>query len=192
MPVEAELTALVRDSDLVRATLGTFAPVERSTYADTYYDHPDRSLDARGYELRVRTVTTADRTRTVLTYKQPPVHDTGSKPEHETVVDDPDVLRETFLGLGLTVLIEFSKHCDNYRFTCGGRDLLATVVEIPELPGQTFLEVETAAEPHDVDAALDVVRSVLVDLGVADADLSTQSYTDRVAAQRAERARSEP
>ncbi|MCP2255925.1 adenylate cyclase, class 2 [Prauserella aidingensis] len=187
MPVEAELTALVRDPHLVRTTLGGLAPVERSTYADTYYDRPDHSLDAAGYELRVRTVTTADRTRTVLTYKQPSVHGTGSKPEHETTVADPDVLRETFLGLGLTVLTEFRKHCDNYRFTRDGRDVLATVVEVPELPGQTFLEVETVAEPDEVEAALGVVRSVLAELGVVESDFSTVPYTDRVAAQRAGR-----
>lgn len=186
MPVEAELTAVVPDPGRVRADLAALAEAEHSVYADTYYDRPDRGMDADGYELRVRTITTGQHRRTVLTYKQPPVADgQGSKPEHETTVADADVLRTVFTGLGLVVAIEFEKHCENYRFTRHGRALLATLVRVPELDGQTFLEVETTAEPDDVPAALEVIRGVLSELGIGEDDLSTHSYTDRVAAQRA-------
>ena len=42
----------------------------------------------------------------------------------------------------------------NYRFTRDGRDLLATLVHVPELDG-TFLEIETVvAETRDIDSAL--------------------------------------
>lgn len=185
MPVEAELTATLRDPEHVRAGLSTRATVERATYADVYFDRPDHSMDAEGYELRVRTVTTETDRRVLLTYKEPPVDGgQGSKPEHETTAADPGVLRTIFEGLGLVELIAFEKRCENYRFTERGRDLLATVVEIPELDGQTFIELETIAEPDDVDAALQVVRAVLGELGVTDADLTTESYTDRVAARR--------
>lgn len=186
MGVEAELTAVLRDPDRVRAELAQRAEAEPSTYADTYYDRPDHSMDAEGYELRVRTITTGDTRRVVLTYKQPPVQDgQGSKPEHETTVADREVLHTLFTGLGLVVLIAFEKHCTNYRFTEQGRELLATVVRIPELGGQQFIEVETITGPDDVPAALSVVRGVLAGLGVTDADLSTTSYTGRVAARRA-------
>jgi adenylate cyclase class 2 len=186
MPVEAELTATVSDPSRVRAQLADRATVERSTYADTYYDWPDHSLDRNGFELRVRTITTGDTRRVILTYKQPPV-DTASrsKPEHETEVDNAAVLYETFIGLGLVELISFEKHCENYRFSAQGRDLLATVVEIPELDGQVFIELETMAEPDDVTGALAVVRAVLADLGITDRDAVTDSYTDMVAAHRA-------
>jgi len=185
VPVEAELTATVRDAARVRAGLADRADVERSTYADTYYDWPDHSLDGSGFELRVRTITTGADERVVLTYKQPPVDaDSRSKPEHETVVGDAAVLHEAFIGLGLVELISFEKHCENYRFSEQDRDLLATVVEIPELDGQVFIELETMAEADDVTAALDVVRAVLADLGVTDQDAVTDSYTDMVAARR--------
>ncbi|MGH3718895.1 MAG: hypothetical protein ACRDRI_08660 [Pseudonocardiaceae bacterium] len=36
----------------------------------------------------------------------------------------------------------------------------------------------------DVDAALDVVRSVLHELGIEDSDLTTQTYTNAVATRR--------
>ncbi|MGH3693595.1 MAG: hypothetical protein ACRDRX_06300 [Pseudonocardiaceae bacterium] len=61
---------------------------------------------------------------------------------------------------------------------------IATVVTIPELAGQTFIELETLADAGDVDAASDIVRSVLRELGIEDSDLTTQAYTDAVAAQR--------
>jgi adenylate cyclase class 2 len=183
--IEAELTALLRDPDQVRAELAARAgPPETSVYTDTYYDRPDSSMDAAGYELRVRTVITGESIRILLTYKQPAVSEWGAKPEHETVIADAKVLDTIFTGLGLIELIAFRKDCDNYRFTAYGRELLATVARIPELHGQTFLELETLAEPDDLDAAHAVLRTVLTELGVRLADLSTISYTDRVKRQR--------
>jgi adenylate cyclase class 2 len=185
MPVEAELTAVVQDPDCVRAALADRADPEHSTYADTYYDRPDNSLDADGYELRVRTVTTGESTRILLTFKEPAVDDdSGSKPEHETEIGSAKVVDTILTRLGLVELISFEKHCDNYRFAEGERELLATVVQIPELDGLTFIELETIAEQDDVSAALQVVRDVLGSLGVAENDLTTESYTDRVAARR--------
>jgi adenylate cyclase, class 2 len=182
--VEAELTAVLRDPDHVHAELTKRAQPETSVYADTYYDRPDHSMDRNGYELRVRTITTGDTRRVVLTYKEPAVHDSGSKPEHETTVANPDVLGTLFAGLGLVELIAFEKHCTNYRFTDHGRDLLATVTQIPELDGQTFLELETMTAPSQVPAALTVLHAVLSELDVTDDDLSSESYTDRIAARR--------
>jgi adenylate cyclase, class 2 len=186
MVVEAELTAVLREPARVRAELAKRADPEVSVYADTYFDRPDRSMDAAGYELRVRTITTHGASRAVVTYKEPEVGGSRSKPEHETIVGDARVMHTIFTGLGLVELIAFEKHCDNYQFSVRGRDLLATVVQIPDLDGQTFVEVETMAEPDDVPTALAVVRGVLLELGVTDEDLTTESYTDRVAARRAD------
>jgi adenylate cyclase, class 2 len=183
--IEAELTAELARPEHVRAELGRRAQPETSTYADTYYDRPDQSMDAAGYELRVRTITSGTTTRVVLTYKEPAVDSSGSKPEHETIVADPAVVHTIFLRLGLVEHIAFRKHCDNYRFIARGRELLATVVQIPELVGQTFLELETMAEPADVPDALAALHAVLGELGVTDEELTTESYTDRVAARRA-------
>jgi adenylate cyclase, class 2 len=184
--VEVELTAVLPDPDRVRTELDRRAKPESSVYADTYYDRPDLSMDADGYELRVRTISTSTSSRIVLTYKEPAV-EIGSKPEHETIVADADVLRTIFTGLGLVEAITFEKHCDNYRFAAGGRDLLATVVRIPDLDGQTFLELETMAAHDDVSDAMVIVRDVLHELGVGEEDLTTESYTDRVKATRAGR-----
>ncbi|MEO7196821.1 MAG: class IV adenylate cyclase [Pseudonocardiaceae bacterium] len=183
MAVEAELKAFVRDPECLHATLSARAVGERSIYSDRYFDYPDRGWTRQGYELRVRAVTNElDRTRALLTFKQPTVdHASGSKPEHETAVENADALLTV---LGVEQIIAFEKQCVNYRFTAQGRDLLATVVTVPELAGQTFIELETLADPGDVDAALHVVRSVLRELGIEDSDLTTQAYTDAVTTRR--------
>ncbi|HEX6443605.1 MAG TPA: class IV adenylate cyclase [Streptosporangiales bacterium] len=177
--IEAELKARVHAPDTVRARLAGLADEEAATYADTYYDWPDRRLTNGGWELRVRVVETDAGRRTLLTYKEPPADTgSGSKPEHETAVDDDRPVDVMLRGLGLTVLVELTKHCRNYRFRVHGRDMLATLVTVPELHG-TFLEVETIAEPNELDAALGAVRAVLDDLDLLD-DLDATDYTDAV------------
>jgi len=184
--VEAELKALARDPERIHTALSQRAVGEHSIYTDRYFDYPDRGWTRQGTELRVRTIVgELGPTQALLTFKEPAVdHASGSKPEHETVIGDADVLITVLTALGVEPIIAFEKHCVNYRFTTHGRDLLATVVTVPELAGQTFIELETIADRDDVDAALDVVRSVLRELGIEDSDLTTQAYTNAVAAQR--------
>ncbi len=116
----------------------------------------------------------------------------GSKPEHETAAENADVLATVLTALGVKELIAFEKHCVNYRFTALGRDLLATLVTLPELDGQTFIELETMTEADKLDAALDVVRSVLRELGISEDDLTTETYTEAVATQRRRKHRRSP
>lgn len=178
--IEAELKARVRDPEGLRARLRRRAEEEISVYRDTYFDRPEGALTAEGRELRIRIVETGNGRRSILTYKEPAVDEaSGSKPEHETQVADPQVIDTMLRALGAVELVAFSKHCANYRFTERGRDFLATVVTVPELDG-TFLEVETRADGDDLDTALADVRAVLADLGITDADLTTEQYTDAV------------
>lgn len=184
--VEAEMKALARNPERIHAALSQRTVGERSIYCDRYFDYPDRGWTRQGNELRVRTVTgELGLTQALLTFKEPAVDEaSGSKPEHETAVGDVDVLVTVLTALGVEQIIAFEKRCVNYRFTAQGRELIATVVTIPELAGRTFIELETLADPGDVDAALGLVRSVLHELGIEDSDLTTQAYTDAVATQR--------
>lgn len=91
---------------------------------------------------------------------------------------------EIFRALGLEHLVAFEKHCANYRFTAKGRDLLATMVTVPEIDG-TFVELETLADEAGLTAALGDVRAVLGELGIAEDDLTTEQYTDAVIRARA-------
>lgn len=91
---------------------------------------------------------------------------------------------EILRALGLEHLVAFEKRCANYRFTAKGRDMLATVVTVPEIDG-TFLELETLTGEADLVAALGDVRAVLGELGITKDDLTTEQYTDPVMRARA-------
>jgi adenylate cyclase, class 2 len=123
--------------------------------------------------------------RAVLTYKEPAADAVSrSKPEHETKVADAAVVDEILRALGLEHLVALEKHCANYRFTAQGRDMLATVVTVPEIDG-TFVELETLTDQDDLAAALGDVRAVLGELGIREDDLTTEQYTDAVMRARA-------
>lgn len=182
--IEAELKARVHAPEAVMRLLDERAEARVEVYRDTYYDRPDGSLEKAGEELRVRTVHGADGTRTVLTYKGAAVdEESDSKPEHETRVEAADAAHAILRGLGHVEVIAFEKRCRNYDFEAYGRQLLATLVRVPELNG-TFLEVETLVDENEVTAALDDIRAVLADLGIGADDLTRETYTGAVATQR--------
>jgi adenylate cyclase class 2 len=182
--IEAELKARVHAPEHVMRLLDERATARVDVYRDTYYDRPDGSLEKGDQELRVRTVHGPDGTHTLLTYKDAAVDEaSGSKPEHETRVEDADQAHAILQGLGHVVLIAFEKRCRNYDFTARGRKMLATLVRVPEIDG-TFLEVETLVSEDDVAAALDDIRAVLAELGIGAEDLTRETYTGAVAAQR--------
>ncbi|WP_405436670.1 class IV adenylate cyclase [Streptomyces avidinii] len=183
--IEAELKARVHAPEETLRQLDARAGGRAEVYRDTYYDTPDGALEARDEELRVRTVHGAEETRTVLTYKGARVdEESGSKPEHETRVEDAEAVHAMLRGLGYVPAIAFEKRCRNYDFEARGRQMLATLVRVPEVDG-TFLELETIAEEKDLAAALDDVRAVLAELGIDKGDLTRELYTDAVRAHRA-------
>ncbi|WP_020117555.1 class IV adenylate cyclase [Streptomyces canus] len=182
--IEAELKARVHVPEAVMRQLDERAAARVEVYQDTYYDRPDGSLEKADQELRVRTVHGPDGLRTLLTYKDAAVdEESGSKPEHETQVADSEAAHTIFQGLGYVPVIAFQKRCRNYDFTARGRQMLATLVRVPEIDG-TFLEVETLVDEDEVPAALEDIRAVLAELGIAPGDLTRETYTGAVAAQR--------
>jgi len=80
-------------------------------------------------------------------------------------------------------VIAFEKRCRNYTFKAQDRQMLATLVRVPEIDG-TFLEVETLVEADHVQAALADIREVLAELGIAGEDLTRELYTNAVRARR--------
>ena len=178
--IEAELKARVRDPAALRVRLLTLAVGESSVYHDSYYDWPAGNLGVDGRELRLRLVDAEGRRSALLTYKEPAVESiSGSKPEYETRVEDPSAVDVMLRGLGLACIVAFEKHCTNYRFAASGRQMLATVVRVPELDG-TFIELETMTQDDDTDAALADVRALLKQLGIVEDDLTSEQYTDAV------------
>jgi adenylate cyclase class 2 len=182
--IEAELKARVRDPERALELLEERATGRAEVYQDAYYDTADQALSGSDRELRVRTIHGADDTRSVLTYKGARVDNaSGSKPEHETCVEDPSAVHAMLRGLGYVPLIQFEKRCRNYDFTAHGRKMLATLVRVPEIDGD-FIELETLVEPDQLPDALADVRAVLGELGIDVGDLTTDTYTDAVAASR--------
>ncbi|MFD9726167.1 class IV adenylate cyclase [Streptomyces sp. NPDC059072] len=179
--IEAELKARVPDREALVQLLDKLTEARPEVYQDTYYDTAERALEARDAELRVRTVESADGTaRTILTYKSAAVDTaSGSKPEHETAVTDPDAVHAVVRGLGYEPVITFSKHCLNYDIVVRGRRMLATVVQVPEIDG-TFVEVETMTDAEGLTDALQDVRAFLAGLGINEEDLTRELYTDAV------------
>lgn len=186
--IEAELKARVRDPQRVRGELELRAPGVMATYRDVYYDRPGGELTAGGRELRVRVVEDADGRRCLLTYKGAAVDPaSGSKPEHEIRADDPASVDAILSGLGFVHVIAFEKRCVNFAISARGRAMTATLAQVPELAGRTFLEVESLVEAEpDVQPALADIRRLLGELGIAEGDLTTELYTDAVAAHRAQ------
>lgn len=183
--IEAELKARVRNPEHVHALLEERAAGRAEVYHDTYYDTPEQTLTGGDRELRVRTVHGPDSTRTMLTYKGARVDEvSGSKPEHETTVEDPAAIHAMLRGLGYEPVIEFEKRCRNHSFEAVGRKLFATLVQVPEVGGQHWIELETIVPDEQLQDALADVRAVLAELGIADGDLTTEQYTDVVAASR--------
>jgi adenylate cyclase, class 2 len=186
VPIEVERKARVSDPERIKALLARRASAEASTYHDTYYDWPDSRLERDGgQELRVRLVENdGGQLRVLLTFKAAML-DRSSTPEFETTVGDLSAADAILTGLGLVHLVAFHKRCVNYTFRANGHDIKATVVQVPELEGETFLEVETIIDDRgQTVAASNAVHSVLGDLGLSDEDLTDELYVDRVRARR--------
>lgn len=186
--IEAELKARVHDPEYVRGQLDRLAEGRAEIYQDTYYDAPSGSLGSKDQELRVRTIHGPNSTRSLLTYKGTRIDSaSGSKPEHETLVDNPEAVHTMLRELGFVPAIAFQKRCRNYEFNSRGRSFLATLVQVPEIDG-TFLEVETLVpEEKELSSALDDVCSAMSELGIRADDFTTELYTNAVAAKRAMR-----
>lgn len=178
--IEAELKARLVNPEQVRRRLDELAPGAVEEYRDTYFDTPTGDLERDGRELRIRTILGQDGPRHVVTRKGAPVDEvSGSKPEREEEVPDPEVAADQLAADGYRPVLSFTKRCVNYRLAAEGRQFLATLVTVPELAG-TFLEVETLVEAQDLESALRAVRRVMASLGVRDGELTTDTYTDAV------------
>lgn len=185
--IEAELKARVHTPEAVARALDERAEGRAETYQDTYYDLPGGGLRARDEELRLRIVADHDTRdkRTLLTFKGAAVDEaSGSKPEYETRVEDSQAAHAILEHLGFVPAIVFEKRCRCYAFEAHGRPMLATLVRVPELDG-TFLEIETMVqEETDVTAALDAIRTVFDELGIAPEAITRELYTEAVEAAR--------
>jgi adenylate cyclase, class 2 len=178
--IEAELKARVREPAALHQRLVMLAAGQRSVHHDTYYDWPSRTLSADGRELRMRMIEAAGERRALFTYKEPAIDSaSGSRPEYETHLDHPSAVDVILRSLGLECIVAFEKRCTSYRFAVSGREMLATVVQVPELDS-TFIELQTVTSEDGAAAALTDVRALLARLGIEEGDLTSEPYAEAV------------
>ena len=133
MAVEAELKALVRNPDRIHSALSRRAVGKYSTYSDRYFDYPDRAWNRCGNGA----------VRCSPSKNQPWIQPADRNPSMRRPSRMPKCW-SCSPHWGVEQIVAFEKRCVNYRFTAQGRDLIATVVTVPELAGQTFIELETS------------------------------------------------
>lgn len=179
--IEVELKARVPDRDTTLAWLNHRSTAEASIYRDTYYDWPDSTLENNGrQELRVRIIETDHTSRVLFTYKGAML-DAASTPEHETTVTDATALDAILTNLGLEPVIAYEKHCLNYTFHASDHDITTTVVQVPELGGDTFVEIETLVPSNDqIDQATKLIHTILTEIGLGAEHLAPEFYVDMV------------
>ena len=163
MAIEVELKVSVPDRPSVVGWLAAQAAGEPSTFRDTYYDWPDGSLEregrkgAAGPDRRPR-----GRVSGRWSTFKAPMLDSTSTPEYETSVTD--AIRASTRSSAASV----SPTPSPTRITASttGSDhsrahaITATVVDVPELPDDTFLEVEAlVGDGDDTSDALAALRS---------------------------------
>lgn len=184
MPIEVEIKARIPEHP---RHLTDHAKPVASTYRDTYYDTPDGALEHDGRELRVRVVEleTGELT-TVLTHKGSRIDD-AAQPEHEATVANANEIADVLAGLGYVPVLVFEKRCVNYRFTRHQRDITVTVVQVPEIGEDTFVEIETIAlDDAEIPDATAAIYSVLTDLlGLDNNAITDETYTGAVRHHRA-------
>jgi adenylate cyclase class 2 len=99
---------------------------------DTLYDTPTASLRDSGRVLRLR----ADGAHAAVTLKGPVTSATMKvRDEHETAVDDLDVMRRVFAELGLQPWFRYQKYRE--EFAAPG-----VTITVDETPVGTFVELE--------------------------------------------------
>lgn len=179
---EAEIKWVVDDRSGVREALNSYASPREETYRDEYFVHPAVVPPGSPREFRVREIRRPGAaSRSLLTFKDRVVDaESGSKREHEVAVAEPGALSAMLRAMGFDLDISLTKNCENWEFTHEGREVLATLVSVPELSGH-FLEIETLASVEsDVAGCLAGLRRLASDLGLRRADETTAAYTESV------------
>lgn len=190
-PTETELKLRVDDHAPVRERLSQLGARHLGTVLEhnRLFDHPDASLRRRDCGLRLRTVhpvaqpqadsghphqsTHADAAG-CLTFKGPRKAGTDGfkiRPEWETEVENPAALEQILHQLNLDTALTYTKTRDSWQ-------LGVLRVELDTVPSLgCFVELEAPITPFaDAAAAVQLVESALVDLGLANAPRVVEGY----------------
>ena len=181
---EVELKAIVRNKS---ATIEQIEELCDETglklvYDDVYLDK-ENTLTVADKELRLRNKTNRDsgESRFFLTFKDSPFDEKSkSKPEFETEITDFNTAIAIFKKLGYSISMRYTKECLIYNLTYRDIKLEVSIVELPELKN-TFIEVETQTETEkDTKLLFKILHEFLNQIGISQADLTSQYYVDAI------------
>lgn len=165
MAYEVEQKYRVKDSRDISERLAMVGAVcgEPIRQVDAYFAHPARDFAQTDEALRLRRVGETN----VVTYKGPKI-DRATKTRRE--IELPlangglsfEQWRELLTALGFRATAEVAKTRTPYRLEIEARSLEVVLDEVDQLG--SFVEIETAAEEEDLDAARDVVAKLAAEL----------------------------
>jgi adenylate cyclase class 2 len=126
-----------------------------------YFDFSDRLLEKGGKILRLR----QKGAESILTYKELISKDEAKiMDEYELTIDDFELIKRIFEGIGLSPLYEFNKHRTTYK-------LNQTHFEIDKYPDiPAFLEIETPD--------LNTINEMVSKLGFSREEVNSYSIKD--------------
>lgn len=184
--IKASLHAVPAEIAAKASALG-FEPDYTCTEDDTYYNGIDRDFRKTDEALRIRSHTQGGRTDTLLTYKGAKQDSVSmTREELETAAEDADTLRRILSALGFRPVLHVVK---KRQSLAGTSDYAGIHVCLDEVEGLgAFIELEDVA-PEDISDAerasrLNRLLSLLDQLGIDRADLTTRSYLEMLLAGR--------
>jgi len=157
-------------------------------YHDQYFDDSEHSVTGSQREVRLRTIVDENtgNAESFLTYKHPPFdQETRSKQEEESQVHNPDTIEDMLEEDGFYPYLAFEKHCHGLELPWDGKRIEVALVNIDSLHDR-YIELEILEDQQQAAMEdLDLLRSFAAELGLGEAQRTSEYYTDLVAAAQA-------
>ncbi|MGL4463240.1 MAG: class IV adenylate cyclase [Planctomycetia bacterium] len=184
MTLEVELKFRVDDPTafLSKPPLVAAKPLPVERHADRYFNHPSRDFAATDEAVRLRRVGASNR----ITYKGPKL-DVATKTRREIEIDyaaGPEAqeqFAELLAALGFREVLTVEKTRAPFELTVSGRAVTACVDVVDDVG--TFVELETLAEPSELESARRLLLEFAAELGLHDGE--RRSYLELLIERRA-------
>lgn len=181
MAFEVERKYRIEDASAIRAKAAEIGGVwaEAIVQSDHYLAHPARDFAVTDEALRVRSVGAEN----VITYKGPKIdRDSKTREEMEIAIEDGEAAAKKtvtmFERLGFRSVLTVTKNRSIASVVWEGREVELALDDVQG--AGTFIELETQAEPSDLESAKECIRSLAAVLGLSDAAQERRSYLEMV------------
>ena len=175
--IECEIKLKIENKEIIKSRLMSQGFSERCslTEIDTYYDNKNGDVRSNDNALRIRETinhTTGDKYCQVNFKGKKLDANTVSRPEYETLVNDPQAMTGLLNGLGFYSVKPIVK---KLRLEMQASDINACLDSVEGLGD--YLELETiVATESEKEKALEKISAILEKLGYCINDTTTISY----------------